>query len=281
MPFLIFYDLKYMGKIHNLKQELSTIENTVADFSKQLREHYSNYLNLLSQSVYKQLILATYQVCTQSYPQEFLSLSYSQQQKTQEEIKNLARLGQEKIVNILEKSDKSLNQSEENETRVITNPELLIQWNDLVESEINQCLDRLSMKINHLLQRAKILPHRLPSQVIEMAIRAEEVGQAVSGTPNILNVLVEAERQRLEDEDEDNEEEDQGAMFLEKITRLSAIRLRLIEIEFADSSLSLEHSQIRKILERINQVQKHYHRKQRECAIAEAESAWRACWTES
>ena len=150
-----------------------------------------------------------------------------------------------------------------------------------MESEVNQCLDRLSMKINHLLQRAKILPHRLPSQVIEMAIRAEEVGQAVSGTPNILNVLVEAERQRLEDEDEDNEEEDQGAMFLEKITRLSAIRLRLIEIEFADSSLSLEHSQIRKILERINQVQKHYHRKQRECAIAEAESAWRACWTES
>jgi hypothetical protein len=276
-----------MGKIHNLHQELSKIAATVTDYCQQLEKLYSDYLQTLGQSVARQLILATYQVCTQSYPREFLQLSTAQKQQIQTEIKKAAKISQEKIAYILEKSYYNiLNIEEIPETgkieKQITDPDLLLNWHESIEKEISHYLERLSMKVNHVLQQAKILPYRLPSQIIEMAIQAEEVGQGTSGTPNILNVLVEAERQRAEkeEEEEENEEEEPEMLFLEKVTRLTAIRLRLIEIEFADSTLSQQRQQLRQLLEKINEVRKYYHRKQKECAIAEAESAWRACWSD-
>ena len=92
------------GKIKKLKEEIAILENQNSLLYGEVRETYSKYLNTLSQSVKKQLILAVYHVCTQSYPQDFLKLSYSERQKVQEKIKNIGNTAESKLQNYLNKT---------------------------------------------------------------------------------------------------------------------------------------------------------------------------------
>lgn len=78
--------------IQQVKQDLRNLKLTVADIAIELEELHRNYLDLLSQSLKQQLILASYQICTQLYPQSFLDLSLSEKQVLQQ---NLRRLGLE------------------------------------------------------------------------------------------------------------------------------------------------------------------------------------------
>lgn len=297
------------GKIQKLKEELNTIEQQTSLISLDLRESYNRYLNLLSESIKRQLVLAAYQICTQVYPRAFIGLSYSQREKLQENLKELGNNAKEKVMRSLEKSSQSLPLSnisliekmllnisalesqsdnlensgnsepsflsqiaEENSSK-ISNPDELIYWTKTIEKLIINALDNLSKEANHCLQQAHILPSQLPPQVLDMAIQAEEAGQPMSGGPNLLNVLVETGR-KSNDEDEDEDEND----IPDKITKITAIHLRLAEIELVDANLSIHKKEIRTLLEKINQLRKNHHKKQRELAIAEAETAWRASW---
>ena len=129
------------------------------------------------------------------------------------------------------------------------------------------------MELNEQLQKYKILPPQLPKQVISMAIQAEVPEHTSSSNPNLLDVLIETESKTSEPE---NAEEDNT----NQITKLIAIHLRLTEIEFTDPNLTLQRKQIRQLLDQTIQLKKQYYKKQKECAIAEAESAWRAAWYE-
>lgn len=291
------------GRLHHLKQELAALEEKTTQFAATLRTHYQTYLVSLSQSVYKQLILASYQICTHKYPQEFINLSYSQRQKLQEEIKNIGKTAEVKLLELLTKKHKrhkeeSINILEEmllgletSETvddaeieegmlensesfSNIKNPDDLIDWNHHLEKGMNQVLDQLSMELNHHLQKFKILPTQLPKQVLDMAIQAEEPEHTSGGQPNLLDVLIETENKGTNSEN--REEKNVQA----KVTKLIAIHLRLTEIEFTEPTLSLQRKQIRHILEQINQLKKQYHKKHKDCAIAEAETAWRSSWYE-
>ncbi|ACK69602.1 conserved hypothetical protein [Gloeothece citriformis PCC 7424] len=302
------------GKIQKLKEDLTNLEKQTSLLYDEIYEAYQKYLEALSQSVKKQLILATYQICTQSYPQAFLNLSYNQRQKIQEDIKKLAQEFYGKIepcltqtqgldseslsqLNLMEKmllnlsnsdfeSEEEIEQdidqdsetlapieSTEENPQPINNPNQLINWCQIIEQEIVMALDNLSKEVNHILQQSQILPNQLPPQVLDMAIQAEDTGQSVSGSPNLLNVIVETGQKNLDDNLEDLE-------LPSKITKITAIHLRLVEIELADANLSISHKEIRNLLEKVAQLRKQYHKKQKECAIAEAESAWRACWYE-
>jgi hypothetical protein len=291
------------GRIHHLKQELAALEETVIQLAATLRNHYQVYLESLSQSVYQQLIFASYQLCTQKYPQEFLHLSYSQRQKLQNEIKSIGRNSKVKLIEILNKRHKKnkkktinileemllgLDVSEEDTDSIaeedilensesssnLTNPDDLMEWTKSIEKGITQTLDQLSMELNHHLQKFKILPTQLPKQVLDMAIKAEDPEHATGNNPNLLDVLIETENKN---NDQENAEEQGGNS---KVTKLIAIHLRLPEIEFTEPKLSLQRKQIRQLLEQISQLKKQYHKKQKECAIAEAESAWRSSWSE-
>ncbi|WP_013321339.1 hypothetical protein [Gloeothece verrucosa] len=297
------------SKIQKLKEELAILENQTSLLYAEAKETYQKYLKTLSQSVQKQLILAVYQICTQSYPQAFLKLSYSQRQKIQENIKSLGKTLDPKLLSYLDKTDNldsepgaSLNimeqmllnlsnteTPEEEKTiedelllpvesttpknTVINNPNHLVNWCKMLEQGIVTTLNNLSKEVNHLLQQAHILPSQLPPQVLDMAIQAEEAGQPMSGSPNLLNVIVETGAKNLDETAEEPE-------IPSKITKITALHLRLSEIEFADANLSLHHREIRNLLEKIAQLRKQYQKKQRECAVAEAEAAWRACWYE-
>lgn len=75
----------------------------------------------------------------------------------------------------------------------------------------------------------------------------------------------------METDDEDEKEDS-------TLTRITAVNLRLAEIEFADSQLLAGRNQIRKLSERVGTLQRQYHKKRRERAVAQAEAEWRSSW---
>ncbi len=80
-----------MRPIQQVKQELEILEKSVAETATQFQTTYEDYLDLLSVSLEKQLILAGYQLCTQTYAESFLRLSFSQRQKLQQELRELGK----------------------------------------------------------------------------------------------------------------------------------------------------------------------------------------------
>lgn len=146
-----------------------------------------------------------------------------------------------------------------------TNPLEFMQWLQQREEAIASLLHRLSTQANQLLQRQGILNRKLPPPILEAAMQAEEgsIGQA----PNLINLLVESE----------SEQGDDG----EAVMQVTAVRLRLAEIEFADPTVAIYQSKVRELRGQLQKLAKRYQVLQREKAIAEAEAAWRASWYEN
>ena len=302
-------------EIQQIKRDLAVLEETVATLAVELYSIYAKYLRLLSESVQKQLILASYQICTQTYPESFLSLSLNQRQKFQQNLRQLGKQIQPQLLSHLEASNQSadspkinitepmlsklpmhqepgenqgqqplseqrelpsptpteqikaeakLPDATEEKLKLIINPDDLFQWQKQIERAINKTLESLSREVNRYLQQVKILPDKLPAKVLEMAMQAEETGSAISGSPNLLNLLIETE----------NNQQSQDST----ITKITAICLRLSEIEFSDPTLNAERNKIRNLLGKIGKLREQYQKKQRECAVAEAEAAWRSSW---
>lgn len=321
--------------IQQIKQDIENLEKTVTEISQEFHNVYDRYLDLLSQSVQKQLILASYQICTQIYPESFLRLSLDRRQKLQQNLKNLGKdfkttfyknlenieqkkeqqntdileemlknlslvpdkpqeqvnLSEEKLPietsEILEQSqqleeqtntldnssiDNSYFQASElkqQEEIDLPNPEYLFVWQKKVEQAIKKTLDSISKEANKSLQEVNIIPNRLPSKIIDVAIQAEETssgGNKFNQLANVLNLVIETEKEQKAKPT--------------SITPISLLRLRLSEIEFADPVLSNQRHQIRDMLKKIDKIRQQYQIKKREHAVAEAEAAWRSSWYE-
>ncbi len=292
-------------KIQEIKQDLMNLEEKVADIQGNLSYFYGEYINILSAAVKKQLVLAAYQVSTQKYPEQFLQLSFSQREKYQKKIKEISQNFQPDSFNLstenspakdlakqileamlnqlnnepnesqkqtteanLETEEQKITPEEDLETEdlKITNPEELLFWQQELEIQIRELLDQISNQANQTLQSYNILPGKLPSKLLEMAIKAEEKGAPMTGPPNLLNVLIEAKNN---DKPEDS-----------SITPVTAIHLRLTEIEFANLQLSNQRQQIRNLLAELATIKQKYSKVTKELAIASAESAWRSSWYE-
>lgn len=143
------------------------------------------------------------------------------------------------------------------------------QWQERVEEAIKKILQTTSVETNNLLQKAGIIPEKLPSAVLEAAAKADSSGEPSSGSPNLLNLLVEVEGDTEKTEQEDS-----------TITRIVAVNLRLPEIEFADHSLTACRNQIRQILAKLKTLERKNRKMQRERTVATAEAAWRSSWFE-
>lgn len=77
----------------NLKQvekQLAAIEQSSKALANELHQIFVNYLKALGNAVKKQLILASYYLCTQGYPEAFLSLSFKEKQELQSAIRQNA-----------------------------------------------------------------------------------------------------------------------------------------------------------------------------------------------
>jgi hypothetical protein len=279
-----------------LREDLAVLVLDVANLAGELEKIYINYLKCLTESVAMQLILASYQICTQKYPEYFLNLSLTRRSELQQKLKDLSLIFNRQLNNyllkinhqyldiikklprILVNQESNLPASQINQDNLgqITtslekvnnqkeiSPDELINSYLFVENSIHKTLNDLSRAANNYLQESGILPKKLPPKLWEMALQAEERGSVMSGSPNLLNLLIERE-----DEQEDEQRD---------TTSITAICLRLSEIEFSDPILSSYRNQIRNILARMEKFREEYRQKQREYAIAEAESAWRSSW---
>lgn len=293
-----------VGSVERIAQEIAALDKAVAELAEELHRTYSTYLNVLGQAVRQQLILASYHVCTQGYPEAFLKLPYSQRQQLQQTLRNLAQqvneelLAQLHIPVVVEDPEverisldeldlllhdrepsrsetptaSSLAPLEKRASRPLT-PGDLAEWQQDLEQAIAQELRTASHAANRLLQQAGVLPHKLPEPVLEAATKAE-VSELGSSTPNLLNLIVEAadgsgaEGSRAEEVREHT------------VMHVIAIHLRLAEVEFADPTVTAARNQLRSLVARLKVLGREYRKKQREWAIAEAQAAWRSSWTE-
>lgn len=270
--------------IEQIEESLAVLEGAIARLSIEFHHSYSNYLTNLGKAVRQQLILASYHLCTQGNPTGFLNLSLGEKQKLQQDIRQLGGQIQDKLLaQLLPENDSDSpgevadsdgeelfgteEKAELDSPREINpqNPEALAQWQEELENKIGQTLKDCSRDANRLLQQAGILPKQMPEALLEAALKADS-GEMVAGLPNLLNLMVEARTDR----------ESENSTFMQ----LLAIQLRLAEIELADAAVMTGRHQIRHLVSQLSRMRREYQKKQREKAIAEAESAWRAIWVD-
>ncbi|MEH2325728.1 MAG: hypothetical protein V7K32_19625 [Nostoc sp.] len=268
--------------IERIERDIAGIKEAIRAIAVELQNAYASYLNTLGLAVRKQLILASYHLCTQGYPENFLHLSLNQRQQLQQAIRKLGQVAAEQLLACIKVGgdegdegvtsslssgllDTSNSQSLGADT---SNPIELVKWQQNLEEVTQDILKKLSHDANILIQKSGVLPKKLPEPILAAAAAAasEASGEVMPGPPNLLNLVIEIENEQ--------QSEDSG------LTQVMAINLRLGEIEFADVTLSSERRQIRSILVQVNKLGREYQKKHRERAIAEAEAAWRASWFE-
>ncbi|MBD2728758.1 hypothetical protein H6G96_21130 [Nostoc sp. FACHB-892] len=276
--------------IERIERDIAALKEAIRAIAVELQRAYASYLNTLGSSVRKQLILASYHLCTQGYPENFLHLSLNQRQQLQQAIRKLGQEAAEQLLACIKSQeaevDKGDDEDDEDEANkevtsselldtsnfqplsAASNPIELAKWQQNLEEVTQEILKKLSHDANLLLQKSEVLPKKLPEPILAAAAAAasEASAEAMPGPPNLLNLVIEIENEQ--------QSEDSG------LTQIMAINLRLGEIEFADVALSSERRQIRNILVQLNKLGREYQKKHREKAIAEAEAAWRASWFE-
>jgi hypothetical protein len=289
-----------------IEEKITKIETDTTEFFQEFQHFYRQYLKLLSYCIEQQLILAAHHICTEIYPDAFLRLTFNQRQRLQDRLRKLGRefeadlfvflKNQAELLIEPEESAENLSsemtETEENESPPKTvplntaNPDELLHWSRGVEYGVRETLEKISKEANSLLRGSAILSNVIPAKVLEMAVEAEEngIGMNRSGHPNILNLLIEAtavSELNNDDENDDDDDDDDEMPNPSSITKITAIHLRLAEIEFGDPNLSHARKQLRDFLERLGKLRKHYRQLKREYLTVEAKNAWRSSWSEN
>ncbi|PAX53484.1 hypothetical protein [Brunnivagina elsteri] len=192
--------------IERIERDIQALEEAIALVAQELYASYTVYLTSLGQAVRKQLILATYHLCTQGYPEAFIGLSLSQRQNLQKAIRDLGTQTAERLVNY---------SAEENEASNSTSGEELLTSDGLNHQDY----------LNHEMEVAI---------AFEMANEGLEDSEDESLNPlafvelSLDNENSPFEMGELEDEDEDDEddededEDEEG----EKLTKKARDRIR-------------------------------------------------------
>lgn len=256
--------------VERIERDIAVLEEAIGAVAVELGNVYASYLTALSQAVRQHLVLASYNLCTQGYPENFLRLSFNQRQQLQQSIRKLGQQATDQLVAIHSQQEKDPEAGEDGEIELDSphpsNPRALAEWQQNLETAIALTLKTVSRDANRLLQQAAILPKKLPEPLLEAAAKVEASAEGVAGPPNLLNLLVETE----------SAEQPEDAT----ITQIIAIHLRLSEIEFADVQVRAARNQIRNLLLKVNSLGQEYQKRQREWTIAQAEAAWRTSWSE-
>ena len=259
-----------MGRsVEQIERDLAALEEVGHVLTAEIRSAYASYLTALGRAMRQQMILASYHLCTQGYPKQFLSLSVSQRQQLQQTVRKLSQQASDQLLNHTKTEEAEATEATENNSSSphASNPIELVKWQQKLEQAIANTLKTVSYETNRLLQQAGILPKKLPAPLLEAAVNSsEDSDEAISGPPNLLNLLVETE----------NHEESEDS----SLTQIIAINMRLSEIEFTDTTLRAGRNKVRNLEVKARSLVREYQKKQRERAVAEAEGAWRASWFE-
>ncbi|MHC5729182.1 MAG: hypothetical protein ACYTXY_34700, partial [Nostoc sp.] len=213
--------------IERIERDIAGLKEAIGAIAVELQTAYASYLNTLGLAVRKQLILASYHLCTQGYPESFLHLSLNQRHQLQQAIRKLGQLASEELLTYIKSEEIGGDEGDEGVTPVIlgtsspepliadtSNPIELAKWQQNLEEVTQEILKKLSHDANILLQKAGVLPKKLPEPILAAAAAASEASaEVMPGPPNLLNLVIEIENEQ--------QSEDSG------LTQIMAINLRL------------------------------------------------------
>ena len=294
--------------INLIENDIEQLQQQVQEISNRLGTAYDNYTEILGNTLQQQLVFSVYQICTQEYPQGFLSLSLSQQQDLQQKIRELGKTATENLkgdllqmMNLASESDEEDEEDEEEisspnifseqwetfsegktleETasdqemfpREELTPDNLMVWSNLQEEAIAMILATVSSQVNSLLQQKGVLSQELPKEMIDAALQTEGAGSISNRAPGVLHLMLEVERKNQDQQSRnDNNNE---------VMQLAVVRLRVGELEFAAPSLNTKRRELRTLQQQLQKLQEQYQRLTNERAIAQAELAWHSSWHE-
>jgi hypothetical protein len=243
-------------EITQIQQCLDQLTQQIVELTHEARESYQQYLALLGSAVAQKLILVSYHLCTQIYPEAFLQLSLNQQQTLQQELQHLGQDLQERLKAVLQPLNTFV-------TTEGVEPEQLITLLQDLEQAILEVLRQISQQANQLLQDHQVLEIKSMDLLFEIASKAAEHGRPITSTPHLIKALVE------------DEEELSSTSSGDPVV---AIFLQLSDLEFTDADVMSGRHQLRQLWQKLKSLRESFHQKQREKTIAEATAAWRASW---
>lgn len=306
-----------IASVERIQQEIALLDQSLATLAEAFEKAYADYLLALGQAVRMQHILAAYQVCTQGYPQQFLSLSVNQRQVLQQALRDLAKQAQASLLKHLHPfQPKKI--SQQLEQPAILQSDSSTEAQEPYTTELERGSDSTSDSTDDGVVQSANEPSPLketlltPASLVRSQGRIEQnIGKELAAISHQTNRLLQQSNilpSQLPDallQHASKTELPQGMpqspnvlnVLVEAVIsteasdeneeakapdllQVMAIHLRLVEIEFADTPTMAARSKIRELTARLKKLGQDYRKKQREYAIACAQDAWRASWFE-
>ncbi|MBD2090316.1 hypothetical protein H6F67_10670 [Microcoleus sp. FACHB-1515] len=299
-----------MASVDRIKSEIVQLEQATQAIAQEFRDAYTQYLTALAKAMQQQLILASFRLCTQGYPDRFLKLSFDERQRLQQALRQVGQQAIEQLMLPLQEpsSAPEFDQTEDDDEfdEMLFVPQADDRDQDEAEADETSEADEDAAEDDELLE-VTILQLRFDEPIPPKALQQWREGveanvaivlQTISQAANRLlhqakilpkplpPVLEVAAQTGIVAESASSTPNllnlliDTGGEAETKMTQIIAIRLRLAEIEFAEPALTNGRSQIRALVARLQQLERNYRKKQRDRAVAEAEAAWRSAWYE-
>ncbi|WP_298611998.1 hypothetical protein [uncultured Thermosynechococcus sp.] len=262
------------GSLEAVEREILGLQGMLLAGGAEMRQLYDLYLEMLAPIARQQLITVTYQVCTQVFPEQFLNLEGAERQELQHQIVELATALEAAILELQPRRQKGLMQEAMNGEEPLEANSGKEQETPSLGEQLSHVLYQSSLKINHLLQRAAILPPAPIAVILEIASKAEN--RPLGRIPHLLTVMLDEQKTKGEGEEEQNTAESQGEWSGHQ--PMAAIYLQLEELEFQHPPLAKQRSQIRQLEARLASLQKQLHKKQRQYLVLKASRAWWQTW---
>jgi hypothetical protein len=88
--------------VETIRRDIERLTEATETLASEFRRLYMGYLDSLGVAVRRQVVMATYHLCTQVYPEGFLALSVSQREQLQRNVRRLGQSAQTQLGQLLE-----------------------------------------------------------------------------------------------------------------------------------------------------------------------------------
>lgn len=93
--------------VESIRKDLNALEGATATLAEEFSQIYATYLTVLGHALRQQVIMATYHLCTQVYPEAFLALPVSDRTRLQQSIQDLGHKAQSWLQQLMEPAQAS------------------------------------------------------------------------------------------------------------------------------------------------------------------------------
>lgn len=90
--------------VENIRKEMDSLNQATHLLAEEFNRLYTSYLDSLGMVLRRQVVMATYHLCTQVYPERFLALSLGQRQALQRDIRQLGERANHWLQSLLDPS---------------------------------------------------------------------------------------------------------------------------------------------------------------------------------